>query len=99
MLQSVSEMLQDFPAELPAEDQVAWLKPKAASFHDEMATRVALLETRQTEVERRVEEHELRLEEHARRLNRLERQLAAAQSGDVTLALLEDLDPDWATRH
>lgn len=99
MLQSLSEMLQDFPAELPAEDQVAWLKAKLAEFHDEVMTRVAMLETRQTEVERRVEEHEMRLDEHSRRLNRLEQQVAAARRGEIDIALLEGIDPDQATRH
>lgn len=99
MLQSLSEMLQDFPADLPAEEQVAWLQAKLAEFHDEVMTRVAMLEARQEEVERRVEDHELRLDEHARRLSRLELQLEAAQRGEIDIALLEGLDPEQATRH
>jgi hypothetical protein len=99
MLQTLSEMLQDFPAEQPAENQVAWLKAKLAEFHDEVMTRVAMLETRQIEVERRVEEHELRLDHHARRLERLESQLAAARRGEIDVAVLEGLDPEQATRH
>lgn len=99
MLQSLTEMLQDFPAEAPAEDQVAWLKAKLAEFHDEVMTRVSLLENRQNEVERRVEDHELRLEEHGRRLDRLEQQMSAARRGEIDLALLDGLDPEMSTRH
>lgn len=99
MLQSLTEMLQDFPAEAPAEDQVAWLKNRMAEFHQEASARVAMLETRQNEVERRVEEHESRLEEHGRRLDRLEQQIASARRGEMDFALLDGLDPDLSTRH
>jgi predicted nucleic acid-binding Zn-ribbon protein len=99
MLQSLSEMLQDFPAESPADDQVAWLKAKLADFHDEVMTRVASLETRQEDVERRVAEHELRLGDHSRRLAQLERQMAAARRGEIDVALLDGLDTQGATRH
>jgi predicted nucleic acid-binding Zn-ribbon protein len=98
MLQSLSEMLQDFPDDLSADDQVAWLKAKLAEFHDEVMTRVAMLETRQEDVERRVAEHELRLGEHSRRLSRLEQQVAAARRGEFDLAVLEGFDVDQATR-
>lgn len=99
MLQSLSEMMQDFPDDLPAEDQVEWLKAKLTEFHDEVVARVAVLETRQEEVERRVAEHELRLTEHSRRIARIEQQVAAARRGDFDLALLEGFDTDLATRH
>ncbi|HRQ80786.1 MAG TPA: hypothetical protein PKZ97_06685 [Azospirillaceae bacterium] len=99
MLQSLPEMLHDFPADLSAEEQVVWLRAKLAEFHDEVMTRVTMLETRQNEVERRVEEHEIRLDQHARRLDRLEQQLSAARRGEIDIALLEGIDPDQATRH
>lgn len=99
MLRSLSEMLQDFPENRPAAEQVDWLRTRLTEFHAEVVDRVATLEKRQEDVERRVAEHEAQLGEHSRRLDHLEQQVAAARRGEVDVALLDGLDPELSTRH
>ena len=90
---------EEFPADRPLEEQLAWLKERVDAMEAHYESRINALAARQERVEQRIAAHERRLEAHERRVAALEARIDAIRRGESVSGVA---DEDWdafQTRH